>query len=117
MLAVPAASPAGLRNGRFLTLSRLISVRQGVLDRVFGDLDLLHRLVAMTSALQITAQVQRTHKFIDHGCCHVRRGMRLGVPSINGRKRTIAAAHKAFHNVSFSAQYGARHGDRAKAGA
>lgn len=37
--------------GREPPLSRLMSVREGGLDRVFGDLEPLHRLVAMTSTL------------------------------------------------------------------
>jgi hypothetical protein len=46
-------------------LPRLMSVRQGVLERIFGDLELLHQLVALTSTLQIPGQVHRAHKFID----------------------------------------------------
>ena len=46
-------------------LPRLMSVRQGSLDRIFGDLELLHQLVTITSTLQIPAQVHRAHKFID----------------------------------------------------
>ena len=38
-------------------LPRLMSVRQGGLDRIFGDLELLHQLVAITSTLQISTQV------------------------------------------------------------
>ncbi|ASL49041.1 hypothetical protein bAD24_p01750 (plasmid) [Burkholderia sp. AD24] len=46
-------------------LPRFMSMRQGVFDRIFGDLELLYQLVAVTSTLQIPTQVHRAHKFID----------------------------------------------------
>jgi hypothetical protein len=67
---------------RELPLPRLMSVRQGVLDRVFGELVLLHRLVTIPSTLQIPTQVHRAHQFIDQ------MAVAMSVAACNQRKMT-----------------------------
>jgi hypothetical protein len=43
----------------------LMRVRQRVLDSIFGNLELLCRQIAIAGALQIPAQIHRTHERVD----------------------------------------------------